>query len=116
MMSEAERRRGVIAASAGNHAQALAFHAANLGVPLTSREVRWLHAQLEMAYAGYDTSGPEWHVFEPGTADGDYAIEPNGPGIDVKDLGLLLGACAAPYRNATGQPILDCARVGAHGR
>jgi threonine dehydratase len=33
LMSEGERRRGVIAASAGNHAQALAFHAANLGVP-----------------------------------------------------------------------------------
>ena len=33
LMSESERRRGVIAASAGNHAQALAFHAANLGVP-----------------------------------------------------------------------------------
>ena len=33
LMSEGERRRGVIAASAGNHAQGLAFHAANLGVP-----------------------------------------------------------------------------------
>jgi len=33
LMSEGERRRGVIAASAGNHAQALAYHAANLGVP-----------------------------------------------------------------------------------
>jgi len=33
LMSESERRRGVIAASAGNHAQALAYHAANLGVP-----------------------------------------------------------------------------------
>jgi len=33
LMGEGERRRGVIAASAGNHAQALAFHAANLGVP-----------------------------------------------------------------------------------
>jgi len=33
LMSDVERRRGVIAASAGNHAQALAFHAANLGVP-----------------------------------------------------------------------------------
>ena len=29
------RRRGVVAASAGNHAQALAFHAARLGVPCT---------------------------------------------------------------------------------
>src|SRR5215813_8186762 len=30
-----ERARGVIAASAGNHSQALAYHAAKLGVPAT---------------------------------------------------------------------------------
>jgi threonine dehydratase len=34
-LSEAERERGVIAASAGNHAQALAFHASRLGIPAT---------------------------------------------------------------------------------
>jgi threonine dehydratase len=34
-MSEAEKKRGVIAASAGNHAQALAYHAQRLGVPTT---------------------------------------------------------------------------------
>ena len=34
-LSEAERRRGVIAMSAGNHAQAVAYHAARLGVPAT---------------------------------------------------------------------------------
>jgi hypothetical protein len=94
----------------------LMVEAANLGVPLTSREVRWLHAQIEIAYAGYDTSGDEWHVFEPGTPDGDYAIEPNGPGIDVKDLGLLLGACVAPYRNPSTRAFLDCDRVRAHAR
>jgi len=32
-LSEAERRRGVIAMSAGNHAQAVAYHAARLGIP-----------------------------------------------------------------------------------
>src|SRR5919109_1711106 len=32
-LSDAERRRGVIAMSAGNHAQAVAHHAARLGVP-----------------------------------------------------------------------------------
>jgi threonine dehydratase len=31
----AERRRGVIAMSAGNHAQAVAYHAARLGIPAT---------------------------------------------------------------------------------
>jgi threonine dehydratase len=34
-LSEDERRRGVVAASAGNHAQALAFHGGRLGVPVT---------------------------------------------------------------------------------
>ncbi len=32
-LGAAERRRGVIAMSAGNHAQALAYHAARLGIP-----------------------------------------------------------------------------------
>lgn len=34
-LSDAEKKRGVIAASAGNHAQALAYHATALGVPST---------------------------------------------------------------------------------
>src|SRR5712691_11516118 len=34
-LSEAERKRGVITMSAGNHAQAVAYHAARLGIPST---------------------------------------------------------------------------------
>jgi threonine dehydratase len=34
-LTEEERGRGVITASAGNHAQAVAFHAARLGIPAT---------------------------------------------------------------------------------
>ena len=34
-LGEAERGRGVIATSAGNHAQAVAYHAARLGIPAT---------------------------------------------------------------------------------
>jgi threonine dehydratase len=34
-LSEAERKRGVIAMSAGNHAQAVAYHAARLGIAAT---------------------------------------------------------------------------------
>src|SRR5205823_12706007 len=32
-LTEAERRRGVIAMSAGNHAQAVAYHAKRLSIP-----------------------------------------------------------------------------------
>ena len=34
-LSEAERKRGLIAMSAGNHAQAVAYHGARLGIPVT---------------------------------------------------------------------------------
>jgi threonine dehydratase len=34
-LNEAERKRGVIAMSAGNHAQAVAYHAERLGIPAT---------------------------------------------------------------------------------
>ncbi|GGB56511.1 threonine ammonia-lyase [Roseibium aquae] len=34
-LTEAERKRGVIAMSAGNHAQGVAFHATRLGIPAT---------------------------------------------------------------------------------
>ncbi len=35
LLSDAERARGVFAASAGNHAQGLAYHAQRLGIPVT---------------------------------------------------------------------------------
>lgn len=35
LLSPEERKRGVVAASAGNHAQALAYHGGRLGVPVT---------------------------------------------------------------------------------
>lgn len=34
-LTDAEKKRGVIAASAGNHSQGLAYHAARLGIPVT---------------------------------------------------------------------------------
>ena len=35
LMDESKRKAGVIAASAGNHAQGLAYNARNLGIPAT---------------------------------------------------------------------------------
>ena len=34
-LADSDRKRGVIAMSAGNHAQAVAYHAASLGIPAT---------------------------------------------------------------------------------
>lgn len=35
MLSEADKQRGVIAASLGNHAQAVSYHGMMLGIPVT---------------------------------------------------------------------------------
>jgi hypothetical protein len=96
----------------GDFAQ-LIMHAANAGVPLTSREVRWLHARIDEAHASYraPANAAAYRVFDPATPDGTYPYQPGGAGLDFTDLGLVLGSCASQYRNPTSRPLLDCARV-----
>jgi threonine dehydratase len=70
LMSEAETRRGVIAASAGNHAQAVAYHATKRGIsaeicmpvntPLVKvSATRGFGAEVILAGANYDESCQE---------------------------------------------------------
>ena len=93
----------------------LAIAAANTGVPLTSTEVRFVHAHLATAWASYraPAMAATYHVFENATPDGSYAFEPSGGpnAMSFSDIGLLVGSCASPYRNATTRPLLDCAKL-----
>jgi threonine dehydratase len=53
LLSKSDRERGVIAASAGNHSQGLAYHAARLGVPVTivmPRTTPFVKVQQTRAY------------------------------------------------------------------
>src|ERR1700739_17491 len=70
LLSEDERRRGVIAASAGNHAQAVAYHATKRGIqaqicmPLTTpltkvSATRGYGAEVILAGANYDEACEE---------------------------------------------------------
>ncbi|MFO0714098.1 MAG: hypothetical protein U0353_29850 [Sandaracinus sp.] len=102
-------------AHAGDVVQ-LILESAALGVPLTSREVRFLHARLGEAAAGYDTTQPAWHVRDASVPDGDYAFEPGGPGVDMKDLALFLGLCSAQWVSPSGRAVIDCDRVRASTR
>jgi threonine dehydratase len=67
-LTETEQRRGVIAASAGNHAQGLAYHGARLGIPVTIvmprstpmvkvEHTRAFGAEVVMEGETYDESG-----------------------------------------------------------
>jgi hypothetical protein len=91
-------------------------HGAAVGVPLTSREVGWLHEQIQVAHDSYldnadlqDLIG----VFDEGTPDGEYGYEPYGAAINWVDLASLLGTCASPCVNPGARPVLDCAMVEA---
>jgi hypothetical protein len=92
---------------------ALIMHAANVGVPLTSREVRWLHARIDEAHAAFGAAGltQTFHVFDAATPDGTYPYDPGTAGLAFTDIGVALGSCASQYRNPTSRPLLDCSRV-----
>jgi hypothetical protein len=91
----------------------LVLHAANTGVPLTSKEVRWIHSRLESAWTSYRAAGTAatYKVFDPATPDGTYPYDPSGTGMFFSDIGLLLGSCASPFRNTASRPLLDCKRL-----
>jgi hypothetical protein len=92
-------------------------HAASIGVPLTSREVRYLHQRVDDAIADL-AAHPEYlpivDVFDPATPDGEYPYSLWLDGIYVNGLASLLGTCASPCVNPTSQPVLDCEMVAAH--
>ena len=91
----------------------LLVEAANAGVPLTAREVRWVHAALHQAYDGFrqPALAPLFRVFDPATPDGVYGFDPGAVGMQYADLGVLAGTCQAPYQNPAGQPLVDCDRL-----
>ncbi|MEQ9496420.1 MAG: hypothetical protein RIT81_06165 [Deltaproteobacteria bacterium] len=93
----------------------LVIMAANVGVPLTSREVRFLHGQIEKAWRGYLTEEHRlaYDVFSPDTPDGEYPFNPNADGLFWRYIGALLGQCASPYKNPNGRPVFDCDAVRA---
>jgi hypothetical protein len=91
-------------------------HGAAAGIPLTSREIRWMHARVEDAIASYanpDLQGA-LHVFDAATPDGDYVYEPYGTSIHFVGLGALLGTCASPCLNPNGRAALDCDMIAAY--
>lgn len=83
---------------------------AAVGLPLTWREVRFLHDRVREAHEGYLSQGlrPHLNVFDEATPDGSYAYNPDAPGFFWRYLAHALGTCASPYTSTTSKPALDC--------
>ncbi|HUI18679.1 MAG TPA: threonine ammonia-lyase [Alphaproteobacteria bacterium] len=110
-LTDAERARGVIAVSAGNHAQGVAYHAGRLGIravivmptstPFTKAEqTRRLGA--EVVLQGADLSEAADHAHALMEAHGHVFIHP------YDDLAIIAGQGTAALEFLTQAPGLDC--------
>ena len=84
-LEEADRRRGVIAASAGNHAQGLAYHGGRLGIPVTivmpehTPIIKVLHTQkmgARVIQAGEDFDEAHQRALEVAEREGLVFVHP----------------------------------------
>lgn len=120
LMGEAERQRGVIAASAGNHAQALAYHAANLGVPavivmpkntptVKVEHTRDFGAEVVLVGETYDEAAA--HANEICTARGLIFVHP------FNDADVIAGQGTVGLEMLEDAPDLDtlCVPIGGGG-
>src|SRR5438105_3871604 len=109
-LSEAERKRGVIAMSAGNHAQAVAYHAARLGVPAVivmpkgspNTKVRNTHVHgAEVVLKGDSLADAARHAFERAKKDNLVFVHPYEDPLVIAGQ----GTCALEMPDA--MPDLD---------
>jgi hypothetical protein len=94
----------------------LLVNSANTGLPLTWREVRWVHARLQEAHDAFvtNTDPAIYRLFDSATPDGAYAFSPDGAGIDLRfatyercgyNTDCCNGTCA--YNSTYGQVLCN---------
>ena len=54
-----------------------------------------------------------FRLFDSATPDGNYSYDPPNIGLFYKDLAMMLGTCASPYRNPTARALIDCDQIRA---
>gem|GEM_PF-976359 len=95
----------------------LVLMAGNSGLPLTWREVRFLHARIEESYNALVGTQDQaalkarFDVFSPDVADGTYPFDPGDAGMAWRYLGAILGVCASPFWSSGSMQVLDCEKI-----
>src|SRR5437667_77064 len=118
-LSEAERKRGVIAMSAGNHAQAVAYHAARLGIPAVivmpkgspNTKVRNTRVHgAEVVLEGDSLADAARHAFERAKQDNLVFVHP------YEDPLVIAGQGTCGLEMLEAMPDLDALVVPVGGR
>jgi len=103
-LPEAERRRGVIAYSSGNHAQAVALVARRLGIPAAIVMPGWVSPLKLAATRGY---GAEVVLYGPGSAAGARDRGDGGAPGDAGEDRVAIAGRLARERGLTLIPPFD---------
>lgn len=110
-LSDAEKKGGVVAASAGNHASALAYHGQRLGIPVTIvMPVGTPYVKIEKTQSFGATVVIEGAGFEDATVHAHMLRDTRGY-IFVSafdDIGIVTGQGTCGLEMLTDQPDLDC--------
>ena len=109
-LTAAERRAGVIAMSAGNHAQGVAYHAERLGIPATivmpedtpfTKIERTEHYGARIVLAGTSLAAARRRAVEIAAAQGLTLVHP------YDDMRIIAGQGTVGREMLTDQPALD---------
>jgi len=109
-MSDAEKARGVVAASAGNHASALAYHGQRLGIPVTIvMPVGTPFVKIEKTESFGATVVIEGATFDEATVHAHMLRDTKGFNFvsAFDDIGIVTGQGTCGLEMLTDQPDLD---------
>jgi threonine dehydratase len=117
-LSAQERARGVLAVSAGNHAQGVAYHAQRLGIPATIVMPRFAPAVKVERTRGFGaTVVLEGDTFDDARAHGLQLAAERGLVLvhPYDDLAVMAGQGTIALEMLAGQPALDALVVAIGG-
>ncbi len=93
----------------------LVLSSATVGLPLTWREVRFMHDRIRDAHASYlaESAMRDYKVFDVESPDGEYSFTPDHDGLFHRYVGAVLGLCSSPFLDVSSNPVLDCDKIKA---
>ena len=110
-MSDEEKARGVVAASAGNHASALAYHGQRLGIPVTIVMPEGTpFVKIEKTQSFGATVVIHGATFDDATVHAHHLRDTKGYVFvsAFDDIGIVTGQGTCGLEMLTDQPDLDC--------
>lgn len=89
------------------------INANNIGVVLTSEEIRFIYSRIHMARLAIDDpkNYSTFNLFDESVKDGMYSYDPPHTGLYFYSLSSLLGSCDSNWQTREIRPLLNCDKL-----